>query len=1241
MGRRTKNLAKVSPRAFAWDRALIATLRHSTLPFDAELDVVALGDSLGTRERLSLVAQFAAHQALLQFAGVADTAFNAGEWRVVRKRGSDCRLVRVAAAHPDPSTAPPVLTVIHRFADAIGAPPLDVLRQSWGRAEAVYAEAHRRLRQDVASDLRWTQTAAAGSIAAPGPDALRTLWQSRGGRHACRDIDALQAMATLDESVTLIVLGGGSPLRRYSAIEPLAALSGPLDGLSETEITERVVKHFDERRLLFVVRDLESFDGASRHVVQILSSFDEATWITPDGTPLPEAKHFVVTQRLETLRELEGHSFEWIERLVSSPEYAAVLDRGALPANDAQPIALPEPKRSYLGALALLGPRVSRDVATRFLANFLFNGALDELVVDGITSLSGETFVFHTDLAHLVPPSSRAALCRVAAEASDEPIRSAMLLLKAGDSADAAERLERVQWTSAEEMVPVLRGFPRGAMTPKLADSLAAALIDCGRYHEARSTTTNELLLARCDRRTGDYASALARVERFNTRDFEAALLHSELLFLDGRYNDAFAALKECDTNDPAQRARLSYHRALLSNEAQQSFAGRIDDPYYFARYMTYRAIRHRDVDAALTSTATSLELARTVPDRIDVFLDRVYVLFTAGRWRETRAQAMEALSVIEETDGDRAAGGILFTLAFLAADDGQWVHAAHQIERLGHFYSGVGDAQRLRELDLLTAHLDFSRGRFGRARAAAESALDAQLSADMREAANLILDEIDRIEGITTQLRSQGRTANVELTRRHRRLVGIEPDATPLERFRSALVRADQVTAERLARELGIEMELPAAATSELHVLRTAATREFPFGPHEFGALRWRHATRNRLGNWNELGSLPPMPAGELDHLLSHAATDWISCGERELLYIDGLARWQPESRDAIAAIFRTRAENVRLRRLIEQEEPQERAAAPEGLVGNSPAMLDVYATIARVAKRDVAVCVLGESGTGKELAARAIHRQSGRRQKTFTAVNCAALPENLIESELFGHVRGAFTGADRDRAGLIETTDGGTLFLDEIGEMPLTAQAKLLRFLQEGEFRRVGDVTNRTADVRIVSATNLKLDTAVEEGRFREDLYYRVRGVEVALPPLRDRGADILLLASHFVAAEREKHRIGASSFTPDVVGVFSSYAWPGNVRELQNTIRAAHALAGEGRVIDVQHLPERLRQVRISGTVAGSYQDAVSRFRRDLIEKSLAAVNGNQNRAAAMLHMSRQALAYQIRELGIMVR
>jgi transcriptional regulator with PAS, ATPase and Fis domain len=255
--------------------------------------------------------------------------------------------------------------------------------------------------------------------------------------------------------------------------------------------------------------------------------------------------------------------------------------------------------------------------------------------------------------------------------------------------------------------------------------------------------------------------------------------------------------------------------------------------------------------------------------------------------------------------------------------------------------------------------------------------------------------------------------------------------------------------------------------------------------------------------------------------------------------------------------------------------------------------------------------------------------------------AINAAAIPESLMESEIFGHEKGAFTGANERRRGRLELADGGTFFLDEVAELKPELQAKLLRVLQEGEFRRVGDTTNRSADVRVVSATNRKLEVAVEEGRFREDLYYRIGGIEIALPPLRDRASDIPVLAAHFLSVEREKHRGGPSALSAEAESVFLSYRWPGNVRELQNTIRGAHALAGDAKLIDVEHLPERIRGAVVVRASAGTYQDAVIRFRRDLIEKSLTQANGNQNRAAALLKISRQALAYQIRELGILVK
>ena len=313
---------------------------------------------------------------------------------------------------------------------------------------------------------------------------------------------------------------------------------------------------------------------------------------------------------------------------------------------------------------------------------------------------------------------------------------------------------------------------------------------------------------------------------------------------------------------------------------------------------------------------------------------------------------------------------------------------------------------------------------------------------------------------------------------------------------------------------------------------------------------------------------------------------------------------------------------------------------AAEESFVSCSQAGRRLLAMAQRVALTRAPILITGETGTGKELMARYIHRFSASDDAPFVAVNCAAIPEQMLESILFGHERGAFTGAVTAQPGKFELANGGTLLLDEIGELPLGLQAKLLRFLQDGEFRRVGESKTRRSDVRIVAATNRKLEQFVDDGRFREDLYYRIRGIELRVPALRERGADIILLARHFLAAERAKHRSGPERFAGEVEQVLLSYSWPGNVRELQNTVRAAHAIAGSAREIELDHLPERLKGVVVSRVPVGTYFEELVRFRKSLVERSLAEAKGNQNQAAKMLGMSRQALAYQIRELGILV-
>jgi DNA-binding NtrC family response regulator len=1203
----SRDAVVVSPRDFRWDRALIATLRHSTLPWNETVGAKPLAHAhLGTRDRLSLVAQFAAHQALLLFAGTADAELDAGEWRVIQKRGSDVRLVRVAARACDIDAAPPTLSIIQQFAEVVGAAELSTLRQSWGRAEGVYIECFDALMRDAAADLRWTRASAAGSILSPGPEALRAL---APGRLTYSDEACIEAIRAFGRDVR--VLRGGS-IMRYGALAELEVEVS----MSEADVVERIAS-MDERPL-FVAVSPETFDPASKRVLQMLASIDGVTLLMPDANPqLPPTRRFVVAPTLAMARAAANVD-------VQSRAFDDLVLRGVV--TTTHDVVITEPARSYLAVLSLLGRTIPREVAERLLREFS-DAALDELLVDGVSSIDGNTFSITADLTQFIPAASRPAICRIAATVAEESgdlSRAAALFVDAGELARASSLFERVDWKQTDAAA-LLWPLPRRVLSSPLAKTLTRALIKAARYRDAREIAAliddddRELAFAFIERRIGDYAPALARLERISGEAADA--LRAEILAVLRRDDEAAELIG---------RTSNTYLRALLRGEDVAIAA-----PYFAARLATYRALETNDVALALEHITASLAAANCVIHRIDAQLDRVYTLFHAGRWAEARAAALEALALVAETQGDRAGGGLLFLLAYLCADDGQWAHAAQRIERLRHFYGATNDARHLAELELLAAHLDFSRGRFDAAHRAATALLARKNDASIAAAAALIVDEVDFLRGREVPHRAE--PENAEFRNRFRYLRGATlANPTKLQRFRIALKNGDRDTAAALARDLDITLDAQRdSAGAELRMLRAIATNDLSSID-----TPWRYATRNRLGHWSESGTLPQLGNEALDAIAAEPPRDWIAASDRELLLIDGSSAWTADARAAVAAAFSTRDELQRLRRLAAQEETAEPPKAQaNGIIGESLVIRDVTTRIALVARRDVAVCILGESGTGKELAARAIHTHSPRRTKTFTAINCAALPENLIESELFGHVRGAFTGADRDRAGLIETTDGGTLFLDEIGEMPLTAQAKLLRFLQDGEFRRVGEASNRSADVRIVTATNRKLETAVEEGQFREDLYYRVRGVEVPLPPLRERGEDILLLARHFLAHEREKHRGGPSRLSPEVESLFLSYAWPGNVRELQNTIRAAHAIAGEAKEVALEHLPERLRNATISRTMSGSYGDAVMRFRRDLIENALTQCNGNQNRAAALLRMSRQALGYQIRELGIM--
>jgi two-component system, NtrC family, response regulator AtoC len=310
--------------------------------------------------------------------------------------------------------------------------------------------------------------------------------------------------------------------------------------------------------------------------------------------------------------------------------------------------------------------------------------------------------------------------------------------------------------------------------------------------------------------------------------------------------------------------------------------------------------------------------------------------------------------------------------------------------------------------------------------------------------------------------------------------------------------------------------------------------------------------------------------------------------------------------------------------------------------MITRAPRMLEILRTVKKIAEYKTTVLITGESGTGKELVARAVHEQSPRANGPFVAVNCGAIPETLLESELFGHKKGAFTDAIRDKKGLFEEASGGTLFLDEIGELPLGPQVKLLRVLQEHIVRPIGSVEDQKVDVRLLAATVRDLPTEVRQGRFREDLFYRLNVITVGLPPLRDRREDIAPLVEHFLRRTNVKLGTAIDGVSAEAMKLLLDYGWPGNVRELENTVERAMVLC-DGKRIEVDGLPEKIRESRDrirlslqSGEL--SIKKTTRIIEEELIRKALRETRGNRTNASKILEISHRALLYKIKEYEI---
>ena len=345
----------------------------------------------------------------------------------------------------------------------------------------------------------------------------------------------------------------------------------------------------------------------------------------------------------------------------------------------------------------------------------------------------------------------------------------------------------------------------------------------------------------------------------------------------------------------------------------------------------------------------------------------------------------------------------------------------------------------------------------------------------------------------------------------------------------------------------------------------------------------------------------------------------------------------------EVLLAIRKAR-ERERLRRanaLLQRD--VSRAVGDRPIVAASEPMIDVLETIERAAEFKATVLLTGESGSGKEVLARALHAQSTRRGEAFVAVNCGAIPENLLESELFGHAKGAFTGADRARRGLFLEADGGTIFLDEIGELPVALQVKLLRVLQEEEVRLVGESKSRKVDVRVLAATSRDLEAEVGAGRFREDLFYRLNVVRIQVPALRERRKDIPLLVDHFLAHFRTALGKDVTGIADDALAQLGRYDWPGNVRELENVIERAVILARGDRITTAE-LPTNVTEAAPTAAPESgedgdaSLRDARRAFETRFIRQALQRTGGNRTRAAKLLQISHRALLYKIKEYGL---
>ena len=815
-------------------------------------------------------------------------------------------------------------------------------------------------------------------------------------------------------------------------------------------------------------------------------------------------------------------------------------------------------------------------------------------------------------------------------EADAAPLRILLARLGAGpepaDLEEARRRLSEAHATGrAADVAALLARAPSTA--PDLGEPLLAAEAHAaaGRMEEARASAgrivVDEALeqpLARREKaarllaRTGETAKALALLPA--STDEDERLARADLLLKLRREGEAARLLEAPAPRDAGRRARHHLLRADL-RERRQELA---------------------EAEAELHEVAAALDGLPDGPGFVDARFTAGYLALGLGRPREASTFFRAARD--EARDPSRRADA-LYDLSVAAAADGALAEAESSLEEALAFYSSAGERERYLSALGQRAALALRRSDARAARRDLATVLDHdrmpgrsfQLLFSLPLRQRLALADGDEVEGSEAFAEASARLVECPEHPARREVLVLEgarllaaglaaealarlEEAEPLPDVRSGVEPLRARLAVSARRDLGRAAALPPVLDAAERTLLEAEERIAR-------GLAAPAAARQVLAERVER----PGGAVEVVTRLLEWRGRFAACfasGESASLRETGLRAARRAGLDGA------------VRWLAPPEAPPARVAAgaapgaDPAVVAEDPATREVFETARRVAPHRISVLVLGESGTGKELVAREIHRVSGR-SGPFVAVNVAALAESLAEAELFGAVRGAFTGADRDRAGVVEASSGGTLFLDEIGDLAPQVQAKLLRVLQEREVRRLGETRTRSVDLRLVAATHRDLARLAEEGRFRGDLLYRLAGITVTLPPLRERPRDLRLLLDRALLG---------TPLAPDARAALLSWSWPGNVRELLSAVESAKALSGGGR-IERHHLPPRLREGRRAPPAGkGRYRAAVDGTKRRVILETLAETGGNRTRAAALLGLSRQSLLYEMKRLCV---